>query len=134
MLIWISALLWLVGLGTIVDWNLPVSLAEAAFLAYLVTIAASVALRALVITNNHMILTKKKISEVVIKIATWKQKLSEARLSRLLNLYEEVEQLAVLGVDDFAVTCNVAAKHFLVSLRTRFHGFSFLKRVHLLRS
>ena len=36
------------------------------------------------------------------------------RFSRLLNLYEEVEQLTVLGVDDFAVACNVTAKHFLV--------------------
>jgi len=54
------------------------------------------------------------------------------RLSRLLNLDEEVEQLAVLGVDDFAVTCYVTAKHFLVSFGTRFHRFSFLKRGHVL--
>jgi hypothetical protein len=63
MLIWISALLRLVRLGTIVDWNLAVSLTEAAFLTYLVTIAASVALRALIVNNNHMVLTNKKMSE-----------------------------------------------------------------------
>jgi hypothetical protein len=56
------------------------------------------------------------------------------RFSRLLNLYEKVEQLTVLGVDDFTVTYDVTAKHFLVSFGTRFHGFSFLKRVRLLRT
>jgi hypothetical protein len=53
--------------------------------------------------------------------------------SHLLNLDEKVEDLAVLGEDDLAVFGYVTAENFLVSLRTRFHGFSFLERVHLLR-
>ena len=53
--------------------------------------------------------------------------------SQLLDLDEKVEDLAVLWEDDLAVFGYITAKHFPVSFRTGFHGFSFLERVHLLR-
>jgi hypothetical protein len=51
----------------------------------------------------------------------------------LLNLYEKAEDFAVLRVNAFTVTCHVTAEHFPISIRD-FHGFSFLKRVRLLRT
>jgi hypothetical protein len=65
--------------------------------------------------------------------------LPEATLIQLLFLRrllfdEKVEETCVLGVDALTVTGNVAAEHFLVSIWTRLHGFSFLRRVSLLRT
>ena len=67
-------------------------------------------------------------------VKTWKKCCRRLGFSHLLNLYEKVEDLAVLGEDNLSVTFNVTAENFLVSLRTGFHGFSFLERVHLLRA
>ena len=65
---------------------------------------------------------------------TWKECCRRLRWGQLLDLDEEVEDLTVLGEDDFAVTCNVTAKHFLISFRTLFHGRSFLRRETLNRT
>ena len=53
--------------------------------------------------------------------------------SHLLNLYEKVEDLAVLWVDDLAVFGYITAEHFPVSFGT-LHRPSFLSRVNLLRT
>jgi hypothetical protein len=54
-------------------------------------------------------------------IETSKQGCRRLGFGHLLNLDEEVEDFAVLGVDNLAVTNNVTTEHFPVSFRTVFH-------------
>jgi hypothetical protein len=57
--------------------------------------------------------------------------LSEARFSHPLLFDEKAEDLTVLRVNALTVFGYVTAEHFPVSIRD-FHGFSFLKRGHVL--
>lgn len=68
-----------------------------------------------------------------IRFETLKKSCRRLGFSHLLNLDEKAEDFAVLRVNALTVFGYITAEHFPVSIRD-FHGFSFLKRVRLLRT